>query len=193
VDAVDYLLNRGAVLVGEARLSLAEVDLVYVGLNLVVTAIETLPERASGPAGGHEAATPPAPPGLSGSLPGVARAARSLAQGLPSPDSQWYAGPAAHEPSAGQTPVHPPADPGERGVEQGLAQLVLTLIELLRQVMERQALRRAEGGNLDDDRLERIGVALMELDGKMDELCALFEIRRDELNLDLGPLGHLLA
>jgi hypothetical protein len=77
-------------------------------------------------------------------------------------------------------------------VEQGLAQLVLTLIELLRQVMERQALRRAEGGNLDDDQLERIGVALMELDGKMDELCALFGIQRDELNLELGPLGHLL-
>jgi hypothetical protein len=70
---------------------------------------------------------------------------------------------------------------------------VLTLIELLREVMERQALRRVEGDSLDEEQIERIGVALMERDEKMDELCALFDIRRDELNVDLGPLGRLLS
>jgi hypothetical protein len=118
---------------------------------------------------------------------------RSLASALPAWDPRWYAGQAIQDPLAGSDPAPGAAEPVDRGVEQGLAQLVLTLIELLRQVMERQALRRVEGGSLDADQVERIGVALMELDAKMDELCALFDIRRDELEVDLGPLGGLLS
>jgi hypothetical protein len=78
------------------------------------------------------------------------------------------------------------------GVEQGLAKLVLTLIELLRQLLERQAVRRMDGGSLSDEEIERMGVALMRLDEKMTELAAQFGLRRDELNIDLGPLGKLL-
>ena len=79
------------------------------------------------------------------------------------------------------------------GVEQGLAKLVLTLIELLRQLLERQAVRRMEGGSLTDEEVERMGVALMRLDEKMGELAAQFGLRREELNIDLGPLGELLG
>lgn len=78
------------------------------------------------------------------------------------------------------------------GVEQGLAKLVLTLIELLRQLLERQAVRRMDGGSLTDEEIERMGVALMRLDEKMAELSEQFGLRRDDLNLDLGPLGKLL-
>jgi hypothetical protein len=77
-------------------------------------------------------------------------------------------------------------------VERGLAQLVLTVVELLRQLMERQALRRVESGTLDDETVERLGRALMALESRMEELKEVFGLDDDDLNLDLGPLGRLL-
>jgi Gas vesicle protein K len=82
------------------------------------------------------------------------------------------------------------ADPEK--VERGLAQLVLTLIELLRQLMERQALRRMEQGTLDDDEIERLGQTFMLLAERMEQLKSEFGLEDADLNLDLGPLGNLL-
>jgi hypothetical protein len=82
------------------------------------------------------------------------------------------------------------ADP--ETVEKGLVTLVLTVVELLRQLMERQALRRAEDGTLGDEQIERIGSTLMALESRMGELLAHFELDPEDLNLDLGPLGPLL-
>jgi hypothetical protein len=82
------------------------------------------------------------------------------------------------------------ADP--ENVERGLAQLVLTIVELLRQIMERQALRRVEAGNLDDETVERLGRTLMALESRMEELKQTFGLADEDLNLDLGPLGRLL-
>ena len=82
------------------------------------------------------------------------------------------------------------ADPEK--VERGLAQLVLTLIELLRQLMERQALRRMEQGTLSDEEIERLGQTFMRLGERMEELKAEFGLEDDDLNLNLGPLGSLL-
>jgi hypothetical protein len=82
------------------------------------------------------------------------------------------------------------ADPEH--VEQGLAQLVLTLVELLRQLMERQALRRMEQGTLTDDQIERLGETFMKLEQRMEELKREFGLEDRDLNLNLGPLGDLL-
>jgi Gas vesicle protein K len=82
------------------------------------------------------------------------------------------------------------ADP-ER-VERGLAQLVLTIVELLRQLMERQALRRIDAGGLTEEQVERLGTTFMELDKRMEQLRAEFDLEPEDLNLDLGPLGRLL-
>jgi hypothetical protein len=82
------------------------------------------------------------------------------------------------------------ADP-ER-VERGLAQLVLTIVELLRQLMERQALRRIDGGTLSEAQVDRLGRTFMELDKRMAELRDEFGLDEEDLNLDLGPLGRLL-
>jgi hypothetical protein len=82
------------------------------------------------------------------------------------------------------------ADP--ESVERGLAQLVLTIVDLLRELMERQALRRMESGTLDDDQVEELGRTFMLLQQRMDELVAEFGLTRDDLNLDLGPLGNLM-
>jgi hypothetical protein len=78
------------------------------------------------------------------------------------------------------------------GIEQGLAQLVLTLIEFLRQLLERQAVRRMEGGSLSDEEVERVGLALMKLETKIHELADQFGLQPSDLNINLGPLGDLL-
>jgi hypothetical protein len=83
------------------------------------------------------------------------------------------------------------ADP--ESVEKGLVTLVLTIVELLRQLMERQALRRVDQGSLTDDQIERIGSTLMALEARMSELRDHFGLRPEDLNLDLGPLGPLLS
>ena len=82
------------------------------------------------------------------------------------------------------------ADPEK--VEQGLAKLVLTLVELLRRLMERQAVRRMEGGSLMDEEIERLGQAFMRLDERMADLKLAFGLENEELNLNLGPLGDLM-
>jgi hypothetical protein len=82
------------------------------------------------------------------------------------------------------------ADPEK--VEQGLAKLVLTLIELLRQLMERQAVRRVEAGGLTDEEVERMGDTFMRLEERMQQLKIIFGLENEELNLNLGPLGNLL-
>src|SRR5436189_3717636 len=75
------------------------------------------------------------------------------------------------------------ADP--ENVQRGLAQLVLTIVELLRQLMERQALRRIDGGSLSDEQVERLGRTFMELDRRMAELREEFELDEEDLNLNL--------
>ncbi|MGW7570045.1 gas vesicle protein K [Streptomyces tendae] len=94
---------------------------------------------------------------------------------------------------------HEPAEtPGRRldldpdTVERDLIKLVLTVVELLRQLMERQALRRVDEGDLSEDQEERIGLTLMLLDDRMTELRDRYGLRPEDLNLDLGPLGPLL-
>ncbi len=77
-------------------------------------------------------------------------------------------------------------------IEQGLAKLVLGLIELLRKLLERQAVRRMEGGSLSDQQVEEMGRALMTLETKINELAQQFGLQPQDLNLDLGPLGKLL-
>lgn len=78
------------------------------------------------------------------------------------------------------------------GLEKGLAQLVLTLVELLRQLMERQALRRIDGGSLSPEKVEQLGETFMLLEQRMQELKDAFELEDEDLNLDLGPLGKLI-
>jgi hypothetical protein len=97
---------------------------------------------------------------------------------------------AALEALATALPERINADPEH--VEQGLARLVLTVIELLRQVLEHQAIRRMDGNTLSDAEVERLGLALLKLQQRMDELKQTFDLTDDDLNIDLGPLGRLL-
>jgi hypothetical protein len=82
------------------------------------------------------------------------------------------------------------ADPAD--VERSVAQLVLTLVEFIRKILERQAIRRMEEGTLTDAQVEDIGTALMTLEATIRDMAATFGIGPDDLNLDLGPLGKLM-
>lgn len=77
-------------------------------------------------------------------------------------------------------------------VERDLTRLVLTVVELVRQLVERQCLRRVDNGDLTDEQIEKIGLTLMRLEEAMTELCERFDLTPADLNLDLGPLGTLL-
>jgi hypothetical protein len=77
-------------------------------------------------------------------------------------------------------------------IEAGLARLVLTLVEFLRQVLEHQAVRRMEGGSLSETEIENVGLALMRLQERLDDMKTVFGLEGEDLNIDLGPLGRLL-
>jgi len=79
-----------------------------------------------------------------------------------------------------------------KNVEKGLAKLVLTIVELLRQLMEKQVIRRVEADSLTEEEVERVGEALMKIEDKMKELKKIFGIKDEELNINLGPLGDLM-
>lgn len=94
------------------------------------------------------------------------------------------------ERAAGGSPLRWNADPDE--VQRSVAQLVLTLVEFIRRLLERQAIRRMESGTLTDQQTEDVGRALMKLEETVRDLAARFGIPIDDLNLDLGPAGKLL-
>lgn len=83
-------------------------------------------------------------------------------------------------------------DATAENIDQGLAKLVLTLVEFIRRLLEHQAVRRMEGGELTDSQIEELGLALLRLRERLDEIKDVFGLSGEELNIDLGPLGRLL-
>ena len=81
------------------------------------------------------------------------------------------------------------AEPGTAAEELG--KLVLTLVEVIRKVLEHQAVRRMDSGTLSPEEVERLGLALLRLSERMDELKTAFGLRDEDLDIDLGPLGRL--
>lgn len=90
------------------------------------------------------------------------------------------------------SPLSPRINADPQNAERGLAKLVLTVVELLRLLLERQALRRMEEGSLTDEEIERLGQTFLKLAGRMEELKRVFGFEDDDLNINLGPLGNLL-
>jgi hypothetical protein len=94
------------------------------------------------------------------------------------------------ERATGKSPLRWNADPDD--VQRSVAQLVLTLVEFIRKLLERQAIRRMEAGTLTDRQTEDIGRALMQLEATVRDFAARFGISVEDLNLDLGPAGKLI-
>ena len=92
--------------------------------------------------------------------------------------------------AAGQSPLRWNANPED--VQRSVAQLVLTLVDFIRKLLERQAIRRMEGGTLTEQQIEDVGRALMRLEETIRDIAAKFGIKPEDLNLDLGPVGKLV-
>jgi hypothetical protein len=196
-EALDRVLDTGVVALGDVTLSVANVDLIYLGLQLVVTSIESGRELTPANAGpqcgpdsrgglrltpGVEMPASPAgqpPPGAALTLPLAAQtgALPSLPTGQ---ETKLATGPIAN------------ADSNSNREKNGLGQLVLTVMKLLHELLKRQALRRIAGGALAPAQIERLGVTLMNQAREIERLREDFGLPEEDLNLDLGPLGKLL-
>lgn len=188
VGLLDGLIDGGVHVSGDLVIGLADVELLRVALRLLVASEDTVQRTGVQPAGvpdhpGTPATTPAseappdaAPPRTAG--PGIGR---------------------RPTPRAGGTAVRSRSHPRPSSIEdadreqlvRGISQLVLTVVEVLRELLERQAIRRVEAGSLTDDQVERLGIALAALEDRMGELKEVFGVTDDDLNLDLGPLGRL--
>jgi hypothetical protein len=212
VELVNRVLDRGVVLQGDVTISVAGVDLVYLGLNALLTSVSTARRTLDRPIGGtlsRPTALPapgetqtelplpsaPAPPPAAGA-DGGAGAGPHAAVGVDEVAADRLRDVAGDALAsrlvevAQAMPSRVEVDPD--GVQRDLGRLVLTIVELLRQVVEHQAVQRMEDDDLTEAQVERMGLALLNLEEKMREIKAVFGLADEELNIDLGPLGKLL-
>lgn len=190
-DVLSSLLDKGVALRGGVTLAVADIDLVYLDLALLLTAMESVarePKKRTG-----LLASTLGPPDLSpgdrarGPAPDVTVAGANAAPGsAPIPARKEDV---ALSELAPDLPERIDAD--STAAENGLARLVLTLIELLRKVLEHQAIRRMDGGGLSEMEVERLGLAMLRLHKRMEEMKEVFGLADEDLQVDLGPLGRL--
>ncbi|GER86454.1 hypothetical protein KDW_06160 [Dictyobacter vulcani] len=205
LELLDRLIDRGVVVKGEVVLSVADIDLVYLNLELLLGAVRTV-ERAARNGGPHDGRPP-------------ARRRRAPQESLDEPQSAIQSNSAPTDRSSSKdSSLRNPHGEGNvsarsstsakdtqsshRGksginfdhdnVEKGLVALVLTLVDLIRQLMEKQAIRRIEDEQLTEVEIERLGSAFFLLDEKITDLKENFDLTDEDLNLNLGPLGDLL-
>ena len=185
-EVLSHVLDKGVVLKGEVMLAVADIDLIRLDLGLLLTAVETALRRPR-VAGARSL-------GLAAPRPGSAEVGATSgstmeSQVVESLDRAGGAPVTRLETVAEALPPRLNTDP--ENAENGLAKLVLTLIEVLRKVLEHQAVRRMEGGHLSDAEIEKLGVALLRLNDRMQEMKGIFGLTDDDLQIDLGPLGKL--
>jgi len=167
VDALDKVLEKGAVINGDIVIRVADVDLVFLGLRLILTSISKAEEVS----------------GKSFSNPD-----KEL-----TPEDIDYIKKLQREIRKAEENIPKLIDMGNpKKTEQGLAKLVLTLVELIRRLMEKEAFRRVKRGSLSSAEIQKLGLSLKAVKKKIKEVQTIFGIEDEELNLDLGPLGNLM-
>jgi hypothetical protein len=184
-EVLNHILDKGVVLKGEVMLAVADIDLIRLDLGLLLTAVESVTRRP--PIPGAKTLGLAAPRAEPGSAPSSGSTMES--QVVDSLDLPADATVTPLETVAESLPQRLNTDPDK--IENGLAKLVLTLIEVLRKVLEHQAVRRMEGGHLSDAEVEKLGVALLRLNDRMQDMKGIFGLTDDDLQIDLGPLGKL--
>lgn len=167
VDALDKILEKGAVINGDVMIRVADVDLVFLGLRLVLTSVSKAEEMSGRRLGSpNKDFTPEDRAYIEKLQSEIRRAEENIPKIIDASN---------------------PEDP-----EQGLAKLVLTLVELIRKLMEKEAFRRVRSGSLSPAETQKLGLSLKAMQKKVKEMQAVFNIKDESLNLDLGPLGNLL-
>ena len=167
VDAFDKVLETGAVINGELVLGIADVDLVFLGLRLILTSASKAEE-----------------------LSGKSFSDRDKE---PTPEDIEYIERLQREIRKAEENIPKIIDMGNpKETEQGIAKLVLTLVELIRKLMEKEAYRRIKRRTLSPTEIQKLGLSLKAVKKKIKEVQAIFGIEDEELNIDLGPLGNLM-
>lgn len=167
VDALDKVLEKGAVINGEIVIRVADVDLIFLGLRLLLTSISKAEE-------------------LSGK-------SFSCRDKEPTPEDIEYIERLQKEIKKAEENIPKLIDLGNpKKAEKGIAKLILTLVDLIRRLMEKEAYRRIKRGTLSPVEIQRLGLSLKAVKKKIKEMQAIFGIEDEELNLDLGPLGNLI-
>lgn len=166
IDALDRVIDKGAYVDGEVVLRVADVDLIFIGLRLIITSVSNAERlRAEGRMGRQPN---PTPEDLA-QIQKLEQQLKNIETNIPK--------------------IIEASDPEK--AEQGIAKLVLTLIELIRQLLEKEAVRRVDTGTLSDAEVQKLGLTFKALEKKIQEMKTIFGIK-EELNLELGPLGNLL-
>lgn len=166
VDALDKVLEKGAVINGEVAISVAEVDLVFLGLRLMLTSISRAEELSGKDYSFRGRQLTPADRVY---IEKLEREIALIEQDIPA-----------------AIPLDTP-----RKAEQGIARLVLALVELIRCLLEKEAFRRIKRGSLSQAEIQKVGLSLKAVKRKIQQMQALFGLSDDELNIDLGPIGKL--
>lgn len=166
IDALDKVLEKGAVIDGELAIRVADVDLIFIGLKLLITSISRA-ERIK--------------LGLDQKNVKLSREDEEYIKALENEIQK----------AERNLPKIIEASSPEKA-EKGIAQLVLTLVKLIKDLMYRETRRRIKKGNLSGVEIQKLGLTFKALDKKIEELKAVFGLNEEELNLDLGPLGNLL-
>ena len=167
VDALDKVLEKGAIINGDIVIRLADVDLVYLGLRLILTSVSKAEEISGRSFGDPEKEL------TSEDIEYIERLQREIKK--------------TEENIPKIINTNSP-----RETEQGLAKLILTLVELIRRLMEKEAFRRVKKGSLSSAEIQKLGLSLKAVKKKIEEIKLIFGIEDEELNLDLGPLGNLM-
>jgi len=167
VDALDKVLEKGAVINGELVIRLADMDLFFLGLRLILTSVSKAEE-----------------------LSGKSFSDRNREA---TPEDIEYIEKLQREIRKAEANIPKFIDmDNPKETEQGLAKLVLTLVELIRRLMEKEAYRRVKRGSLSPTEIQKLGLSLKAVQKKIKEVQAIFGIEDEELNIDLGPLGNLM-
>jgi hypothetical protein len=195
-DALDRLLATGVVALGELKISVADVDLIYIGLQLVVKSIETGraldPTVDDWPQPRRKARRGPLEKTVAETGAGDPKD-EPYGSSLSSPTLGGESGTAPSLSTRLDEPMAPkPADHGPDKGGGGLGKLVLTLVKVLHKLLKLQALRRMEAGSLSVAEMEGLGVTLMRQAQEIERMARELGLQPEDLNLDLGPLGKLL-
>ncbi|MBA3047259.1 gas vesicle protein K [Patescibacteria group bacterium] len=173
IDALDKVLEKGAVINGDVAIRVADVDLIYLGLRVLLTSISKVEEMSG--KNWKSAGTDyyPSREPTKEDLEYIAKLEQEIKR------------------AEASIPKLIDADNPQKA-EQGIAKLVLTLVELLRRLMEKEVIRRMQKGSLSNTEIQKLGMTFKAMEKKMQELKTVFGIEDEELNLDLGPLGNLM-
>jgi len=192
LELLDRLLDKGVVVKGEVLLSVADIDLIYLNLGLLLSSVKTVEKAArrggngktelmfwqTATQGKNDLVTTPETEDIDISK---SDNEETIERTLPSFIDYGL-----------DQVIKPKTNIDPKNVEKGLIKLVLTLVELIRKLMEKQAVRRMDGGFLTAEEVERMGTAFLLLDKKMEQLKKSFALKDEDLNLSLGPLGELM-